>query len=166
MADEDRSEKIRIPKLEGSKDYAVWKIYLLELLVRDDVLFVLNEDAPEATASAAARNRWKKADTKARSHIVLNLGEEPVISVSAALMEGASAKDIWNKLEAVYQKENIQSKLNLRARLHSMKFKPEENFQSQIKDFEKIFLDLARLNDPVSPEDKVGSLLQSLPSSL
>lgn len=164
---ESTDEKGKIPKLNDAKGYALWSIYAMELMRKDGVLHVLTEDPPSAeTNSQAVINRWKKQDEKARPHIVLNLGEEPAILVTSILLEGATTKQVWVKLRDTYRKENIQSKLNLRSKLHNTFFKDTEDIQVHLKTLEEIFVELARVNDAVSQTDKVAILLRSLPESL
>lgn len=94
---------------------------------------------------------------------MLHLGEEPFISVSLIILDGGSARDIWLRLEAAHQKDKIQSKLNVRNKLHN--FKEEQDFWSQKNQFKKIFLDLAGINDLVKEKDQVGTIFSSLPTS-
>ena len=155
----------RIPKLEGSQDFPVCRIYLTERLANYDVLNVIKDPEPDPDSSATTINRWNKANKKARSEIVFNLGTEPIAVVTQLLTDRASAADVWKKLESSYQKENIQSKLNLRNKLHSMLFKEGQEPQDLFTTLERIFIDLARLKDPVMENDKVAILLRSLPNS-
>ena len=132
---------------------------------KDNVLHVLTEDLPE-NASQSATTRFMADDRKARAHVVLNLGEEPATLITSLLMADASTKEVWKKLTDSYQKENIQTKLNLRNRLHNIRFKDTDDLQEHLTSLEEIFLDLARLNDAVADGDKTGILLRSLPESL
>lgn len=130
------------------------------------VLHALTDDPPDPdTATTAAVNKFQKDDAKARPHIVLNLGEEPATILTSLLLSGATTKVVWRKLTDSYQKENIQSKLNLRTKLHNLRYKDGNDLQTHLTSLEEIFVDLARLNDPVSEKDKTGVLLRSLPES-
>lgn len=79
---------------------------------KDGVLNALAKDAPEEGATSNVINRINKMDEKAWAHIVFKLGEEPATLVTSLLMSGATTKSVWNKIQASYQKENIQSKLH------------------------------------------------------
>ena len=165
MSAPSHSDLPKIPKLTNSKGFALWSIYVMEILRKDNVLHVLTEEISE-DASQAQRNRFAQDDRKARAHVVLNLGEEPATLITALLLADATARDVWKKLTDSYQKENIQTKLNLRNRLHNVRFKDNDNLQDHFTALEEIFLDLARLNDAVADADKTGILLRSLPESL
>lgn len=75
-------------------------------------------DPAEATATQI--KTFKAEDWKARSHIFLNLGEDPATLIISLLFSDATTKEVWKKLTDSYQKENIQSKLNLHTRLHNV----------------------------------------------
>ena len=94
----------------------------MELMRKNGVLHVLRDDSPNEDASEAIQNRFKRAEEKARAHIVLNLGDEPATLFTSSLMSGATTKEVWNKLKDAYQKENIQSKLNPRTKLHTVRY--------------------------------------------
>ena len=109
----------------------------------------ITDPDPDLDSSATIINCRNKANKKARSEIVFNLGTEPIAVVTKLLTDRASATDVWKELESLYQKENIQSKLNLCNKLHSMVFKEGQEPQDFFTTLERKFLDLARLKDPV-----------------
>lgn len=59
-------------------------------------------------------------DRRACPHISINLGEEPATLVTSLLISDVTTKDVWRKLTNPYQKENIQTKLNIRKRLYNV----------------------------------------------
>lgn len=73
----------------------------MELMRKDVVLGALNEDAQEDTATAIIINRFKKADEKARAHILLNPGEQKATLVTSLLMSMDTSRAIWNKLQHI-----------------------------------------------------------------
>ena len=126
---------------------------------------VIADPEPDLDSSSMIINRWNKASKKARSEIMFNLGTEPIAVVTHLLTDRASAADVWKKLESSCQKENIQSKLNLRNKLHSMLFKEGQEHQDFFTTLERILIDLARLKDTVMENDQVSILLLYLPNS-
>jgi len=153
-------DRFKIPKLKGSADFYTWSFAVKELMIRDSVDYVLTEARPDAPVSA--RNKWDKDNRKARSHIVLNLAEAALITVAGLLSTGGTSKDVWEKLEKTYLKDNLQAKLNIRSKIHSMKFETNKNFDEHYNTFSKYCLDLARLGDPVDPKDQMMLLLNSM----
>ena len=105
----------KIPKLQGAKGFALWRLYVMEMMRKYGVLYVLNAEPPRAgISSTESISRSKGDDEKERPHIVLNLEEEPSTLITSLLMNEETTKEVWDKLTASYQKETIQSKLNLR----------------------------------------------------
>lgn len=156
----------KVPRLKNSKGFALWRLYVMELMRKDGVLHVLSEDPPNPeTSTNTVVSRWKRDDERARPHIVLNLGEEPATLVTSLVISGGTSRQVWQKLNDVYEKENIQTKLNLRSKLHNLAFKEGDNMEKHLTELEDVFLNLARLNDAVVDKDKCAVLLRSLPSS-
>ena len=75
------SDLPKIQKLTNAKGFALWSIYVQEMMRKDNVLHVLTEDLPEH-ASQSATTRFMADDRKARAHVVLNLGEEPATLIT------------------------------------------------------------------------------------
>ena len=118
------SDNVKIPKLINSKGFSLWSIYVMEWMRKDGILHILTEDAPDPNDSTSAvLEKYKREDQKDRPHIVLNIWEEPATLITSLLLSSATTKDVWKQLTDAYQKENIQSKLNLRTTLHNLRYK-------------------------------------------
>lgn len=48
------------------------------------------------------------------------IGEEPVTLLTSLLLTKATTEQVWEKVTTVYMKENMQSKINLRYKIHSV----------------------------------------------
>lgn len=126
---------------------------------KDGVLYVLKQDKPDAdTAKTAQTHRFNTDDSKNHHHIVLNLEEERATIFTSLLISYATMKEVRKKLTDSCQKEKMQSKLNLRCRIHNVSYLDDDNFPENLKHFEEIFLELVRLSDPVPDGDKTGIL--------
>ena len=104
-------------------------------------------------------------DEKARPQIVLNLVEEPATLVISLRLDNVTTKVMWDKLFAVYNKQNIPSKLNIRNQLQEIEFQEGNDLQDHHTKMEEIFFNLARMNDPVSMDEKMGIIVKALPES-
>lgn len=123
----DSSNSSKIANLQNSKGVQLWRIHFMVVMSKNGVLGELTEDATEDIASNAAKNRIKKMDYKARTHIVLIFGEDLAIMVTSLLKPGATTSGVWNKLKDRYHMENVQSKQNLRTKLHTIWFGQKKN---------------------------------------
>lgn len=81
-------------------------------------------------------------------------------------MSDASTNEVWERLRNTYQREYVQSQLRVRIKLHALQLGKTGDIQSSPTLLEEIFVNLARINNPVIETDKSGILLLSLPKSL
>lgn len=78
-------------------------------------------------------------------------------------MSGATARVVWEKIHNTYQMKNVQSKLNFRTKLPTIKFQKDNYIQDHMKSLEEIFIALSRLNNRIDDKDQSGIRLRSLP---
>lgn len=161
----DNVTKVTIPPL-SSNNCPTWSVLTREMLRREELLGLLGEDAPNLEVSAAAAvTRFKKRDRYARSYIVLHLGTEAIIDVTSILASDATANDVRTKLKSIYQRDNMQAKLDLESKLYALQYQDKEHMDQHLQTFNKIFVKPAALGVNVEDEDHVGNLLRSLPDS-
>lgn len=68
-------------------------------------------------------------------------------------------KVVWEKSISTYEKEFVQSKLNLRIELQDLGQKVSTDRQQNVTELGDMFLDLRRSNDLVKDQEKVEVLL-------
>ena len=71
---------------------------------------------------------------------------------------------VWGKLQDTFQKKSWSNKLRLKRKLYSLKLADNGNLQEHLKALVEIFDALAILGDALQDEDRVISLLASLPA--
>lgn len=77
----------RISKLQDSKLFALWRLYVKELMRRVGVLCVVSHDLPDAEVSTmAVKNKFRKNNEKARPHIALNVRVEPATLIASLVL--------------------------------------------------------------------------------
>lgn len=107
MSDQkDSSNTAKIPKLQNSTRYALWRIYVMEMMRNDGVLGALTEDLPTEGSTSEVVNRFKRMDEKARDQIVLNLGEEQATIITSVLTSDGTTNASWDKLQDNFRKED------------------------------------------------------------
>lgn len=160
--------KRTIPRFKGSADSYTSSIYFRYIMNADQIIFVITDQRLLGIKSSAeAHRRWDDAHRKARSHIVQNLGTQPIVAVSEILERiQCSALEVWTKLKATYQKNNIQTYMSLRQLLNSLVFKDDGNILEHLHDMDTIFIELARLGDALTEKQRTACVLQTLPDSL
>lgn len=88
---------------------------------QDGVITFLTQDIPYGVGPTGKSNvPFQLEDREACPHMVLRLEETPPKLITSLLMKDETTKVRWKKLTDSYQKENVQSKLNLRICLISV----------------------------------------------
>ena len=74
-------------------------------------------------------------------------------------------KVVWKKLADEFQKKTWANKLALRRRLNNPRLREGDSVQKHVKEMTEIFNDLSVIGAAMDEEDKVVTLLASLPDS-
>ena len=164
----DRSTNI-IPLNE--RNYSTWKIQLRMLLMKDDLLNIVEgkETAPTTPTGGGTPTETPSSDlikfnarkNKALAQIVLHVDTKLLY----LLGDPTCPVEVWKKIQDTFQKKSWSNKLRLRKRLYNLKLKPNDDLQAHLKNFVEVFEALAVIGDAVEEEDRVISLLASLPDS-
>jgi len=91
---------VGVVKLEGAKNWNVWK-FQVSVLLRGLGVFEIVAGTRVKPEAEPEKTAWLKEDSKAQSLIVIRLSE----SVMLHVLTCASAAEMWRKLHSVYEKE-------------------------------------------------------------
>jgi hypothetical protein len=80
-------------------------------------------------------------------------------------MRKMKAKELWKKLENKYMTKSVENRLYLRKKLFRFQFRAGISLSEHFNDYNKILVDLKKLDVKISDEDKALLLLNSLPDS-
>ena len=112
-----------------------------------------------STAQKEAQTEVKK---KAYSLLILSLGDKVLREVVSKLK---TAAETWKRLEDLYLKKTLSSRLFLKTRFFNLKMHDSQKLQEHLDDFNKLCLDLENIDVKYDDEDKALVLLYSLPKS-
>ncbi|KAH0810343.1 hypothetical protein GEV33_012448 [Tenebrio molitor] len=104
------NELIRIPKLKGIENWAVWKFQARVILQSSDAWSIVDGSSAipvqGQTIDETTFNRtlaaWKKNDSIAQRIIATTVEEKPLLHI----LNCKSAKDMWDKLIQVYEQKS------------------------------------------------------------
>ena len=96
---------------------------------------------------------------KALANIVLAIDPKLLYLLS----DPSDPATVWTKLSDTFQKKSWSNKFRLRKKLYSMRLKNDGSLQDYLKTCVELFNEMAVIGDALSEEDKVISLLASLP---
>ncbi|XP_045779967.1 uncharacterized protein LOC123877346 isoform X3 [Maniola jurtina] len=106
-------------KLEGQKNWNVWKFQVAVTLRGADVFLVVN-----GTEKSDEKNmtEWAKKDVKAQTIIVSRLSEAAMVHVLTC----ETAAEMWQKLHSVFEAKSATSTMMLQQRFLQCKFEDGE----------------------------------------
>ena len=161
MAGTAMDEKWSIDKLDSS-NWITWKFQMRHLLLAKglwgyvDGTEVLREDA-----SAQERADFKKASQKAFSTIVMAISTSQLYLVTSF----DEPKDAWGALRDHYERDTLADKLMLKKQYFRTEMMEGTSIEAHMKHIKELTDKLAAIGAPISEEDKVVTLLGSLPKS-
>ena len=115
-------------KLTGKDDFHAWKM-ILDLKLEDHDLLdhVLGKiQEPPSNATAAAKNKYKKGEIKAK----LMIRESIHKSLVAYISELGTSKEMYDKLILMFKVNNVNQVLFLKNKLTNMKKGRDESVQT------------------------------------
>ena len=148
--------KFELEKFDGTIDFALLRESLKGILVHQKVSKVLGD---EKLLAEKKPDEIAEMEEMAYYTIIMHLSN----NVRRKLVAEKTAKEIWNKLEELYKKPSISSKINLLERLYGFRMTSSLSLDENIDKFNEIIVGLANINHKVDEESQAIILLRSLP---
>lgn len=150
---------VTVVPLDGS-NYGTWKIQCRMALMKENVWSIVSgaEVAPDG-AEADKLAKFVVRRNKALAIIVLSVNT----SLLYLLGDPEDPVVVWKKLSEQFQKKTWANKLCLRRKLNNLQLREGDSVKSHVKSITEIFNELAVIGAPMEEEDKVVTLLASLP---
>ena len=148
--------KFELEKFDGTGDFALWRESLKGVLVHQKVTKVLGDEK-----LLAERKPDEIAEMEEMAYYTISLHVSN--NVRRKLTGITKAKEVWSKLEELYMKPSISSKINLLERLYGFRMNPSISLDDNIDKFNEVIVGLANINHKVDEESQAIILLRSLP---
>lgn len=117
---------------------------------------------PEPTATNAAEIRnWNIKDEKAKSDLILFIGASQLKLVKNC----ATSRELWLKLENIFQSKGPARKATLLKSLTLQKMSGDGDVREHLRDFLDTVDKLSEMNVVINPDQLTIMMLYSLPSS-
>jgi hypothetical protein len=150
------SMKVEIKPFDEKINFGLWQRRMRGVLIQQRLQVAL-EDRPEGMSDP----EWSDIDQRAISTIEMYITDDVLNHVISAI----SAKDMWEKLEAIYLGKSLSNKLFLKKKLFKLEMKEGEDVMKHINSFNALINDLSRIDVQFSEEDRALLLLASFPDS-
>ena len=141
------SMKFEVAAFDGRNNFGLWRIKMLALLRREGSEYALDNKFPTNTSEADILN----AEKKAHSAIMLSLSDKVLCEVGTE----KTAASLWKKLETLYQKKSVTTRLCLKQRLFTFRMKTGTALHEHLEEFNKLVMDLTNIDIKIVDEDLV-----------
>ena len=146
----------------NDSNYGTWKIQCWRALMKEGLWGIVNgTDVAPAQSEADKFTKFVTRRDNALAIIVLSI--DP--SLLYLLGDPEDPKVVWKKQADQFQKKTWANKLALRCRLNNLRLREGDSVQKHVKEMTEIFNDLSVIGAAMDEEDKVVTLLLSLPES-
>ena len=153
-------EDMKIEKFTG-KNYSLWKVQMRSLLVKQDLSIAIEGRAKKPTTMS--NEDWQKTDEKAMASIFLSLSQNVLFNV----LNEKTAKEVWDKLQNMYQTASAANKIFIMKKLYKLKMKEGTAMSNHINDLNTLLCQETSvgMTQDDEAEAKAIILLCSLPNS-
>ena len=145
----------RLAKLTSSDDYILWKRRLFAYIRKSDAELIGFETEP-ANNTPAVRKKWFDHMMKAKSTIILCLGDSPLAKIRRLVDdENLTAKTLWKELEKIYTASNAQSILNIRQEIDDLHYEEGKSWNNHFNKFTELLSKLATYDEELNDMKKL-----------
>ena len=160
MAGSTVEEKWTIDKLDGT-NWMTWKFQMWHLLLAKGLWGLVDGTETLAEdANAAARAEFAREYRRRSQQSLLAIGTSHLYLVTTC----ESPKDAWDALRGHHERGTLANKLMLKKQYFRMEMKEGTAVETHLKAMKELTDWLAAIGATVSEEDRVVTLLGSLPS--
>ncbi|QHO24915.1 Retrovirus-related Pol polyprotein [Arachis hypogaea] len=148
--------KLEIEKFDGRINFGLWQIQVKDVLIKSGLHKALKEKI-----SGMKDEEWEELDLRAASAIRLCLAKNVLANVQGM----KTAKELWGKLEGLYQAKSISNRLLLKEQFHNLSMDHNVKISDHLSAINGIVSELEAIGVKIDDEDKALRLILSLPSS-
>ena len=164
--------KFHVEKFDGRINFGLWQVQVKDLLIKSGLhkalkgkpTIAFSEDSVrcEVSKSTVSDEDWEELDLKAASTIRLCLAK----NILANVFEISTVKDLWEKLEQMYQAKSLSNRLYLKEQFHTLRMEEGTRMSDHMSILNGIISDLEAIGVVISDEDKALRLIWSFQNLL
>lgn len=145
-------------KLEGSKNWNIWR-FQTTVLLRGQGLFDIVNGTTIKPENGADRTRWETQDAKAQTLLVTRMSEDVMIHILSC----ETSAEIWRKLLSVYEQKSETSIHIVQQRFFQYKYEKGAEMSTFLSKIQEMQNQLKQLGETISDKFVITKVLMSLP---
>ena len=168
--------RFEIEKFDGKINFGLWQVQVKDILIQHGLHKALKgrsipvasesskDKEPEkdkSKKSVMSDDEWEELDMRAASLIRLCLAK----NVLANIQGTTSAKELWERLEELYQAKSVCNRFYLKEQFHLLKMSEGTKVSDHLAELNGITSELESIGVEINDEDKALKLIWSLPDS-
>ncbi|KAL6562436.1 hypothetical protein OROGR_003443 [Orobanche gracilis] len=156
-----------VEKFDGRINFGMWQVQVKDVLIQSGLHKALRGKPTPGSSSDSSKvvkiddEEWDDMDLRAASAIRLCLAKNVLVNVHGI----STAKELWEKLEQLYQGKGISNRLYLNEQFHTLRMNGDTKISDHLSVLNGIVSELEAIGVKVEDEDKALRLILSLPSS-
>ena len=146
-----QKDKLSIDKLEGAKNWQIWKYQMTAILETRELYGHIYGTLTRPTvsdSSSEAIASFEKAQKKTKA-LVTSIKSDLIYLIT----ECQISKDIWDKLKQRFERDTIVNKLFLKQKFFSLKMKESDSLEEHLRRMKVITDQLTAIKAAI-PEDE------------
>jgi hypothetical protein len=160
-----QSLKFGIERFDRRMNFGLWQIQVKDILIQSRLHKMLKSIPASSSSDGAEKSGisdkdWEDLDLRAVSSIRLCLAKNVLANVQRTSM----AKELWEKLEEMYQTKRISNQVYLKEQFHTLRMTEGAAISNHLSVLNGIVFELETLGVKMNDEDKALRLILSLSS--
>ncbi|KAL6185808.1 hypothetical protein ACLB2K_041931 [Fragaria x ananassa] len=156
----DMGNLIEVEQFDGKRNFTLWQRRVKDILVQQGLAKPLK--GKDAQPEKISDEDWEELEARCFSTIRLCIADNTINNVN----DVDSAPELWEKLEKLYLRKGLQTKLNLKQDLYKLKMGEGESLMEDMNMFNELIDQLAKVDVNIEEEDQALLLLTSLQSCM
>ena len=164
--------KFEVEKFDGRINFGLWQVQVKDVLIQSGLHKALKgRPAPEVstgTSVTGERSRskmsdedWEDLDLRTASAIRLCLAKNVLANVHGI----STAKELWEKLEELYQTKGVSNRVYLKEQFHTLRMSEGTTISDHLSVLNGIVAELKAIGVKIDDEDQALRFIWSLPPS-
>ena len=175
MSGSKASNSIRyeVEKFDGRINFGLWQVQVKDILIQSGLHKALKgRPIPEVSSDTSVTDEtksrsvmsdedWEDLDLRAASAIRLCLAKNVLANIHGI----STAKELWEKLEELYQTKGVSNRVYLKEQFHTLQMSEGTTISDHLSVLNGIVSELESIGVKIDDEDQALRLIWSLPSS-